>query len=135
MPTWLQCISTAHATVSSCSRRDVKRRLSIKLPAHVVDDLAHDALVRAIAAAFDGSSVGGFRSWLHTIVNRTAVDFFRRRAPPVDRAFTLRVHAHVMRLTEGERARLKALVEGHIWAVNRRYAPDSVQQTQFRHDS
>lgn len=58
--------------------RDVKRRLSIKVPKHVVDDLAHDALVKAIAAAFDGSSVGEFRSWLHTIVDRTAVDFFRR---------------------------------------------------------
>ena len=60
--------------------RDVKRRLSIKVPAHVVDDLAHDALVRAIAAAFDGSSAGEFRSWLHTIVDRTAADFFRRAA-------------------------------------------------------
>ena len=58
--------------------RDVKRRLSIKVPKHVVDDLAHDALVKAIAAAFDGSSVGEFRCWLHTIVDRTAVDFFRR---------------------------------------------------------
>ncbi len=58
--------------------RDVKRRLSLKVPGHVVDDLAHDALVRAIAAAFDGTSVGEFRSWLHTIVDRTAVDFFRR---------------------------------------------------------
>ena len=58
--------------------RDVKRRLSIKVPKHVVDDLAHDALVKAIAAAFDGTSVGEFRSWLHTIVDRTAVDFFRR---------------------------------------------------------
>jgi RNA polymerase sigma factor (sigma-70 family) len=58
--------------------RNVKRRLSIKVPAHVVDDLAHDALVSAIAAAFDGSSVGEFCSWLHTIVDRTAVDFFRR---------------------------------------------------------
>jgi RNA polymerase sigma factor (sigma-70 family) len=58
--------------------RDVKRRLSIKVPKPVVDDLAHDALVRAIAAAFDGTSVGEFRSWLHTIVDRTAVDFFRR---------------------------------------------------------
>jgi len=58
--------------------RDVKRRLSLKVPAHVVDDLAHDALVRAIAAAFAGTSVGEFRNWLHTIVDRTAVDFFRR---------------------------------------------------------
>ena len=52
--------------------------LDARSPTHVVDDLAHDALVRAIAAAFDGSSVGEFRSWLHTIVDRTAVDFFRR---------------------------------------------------------
>jgi RNA polymerase sigma factor (sigma-70 family) len=58
--------------------RDVKRRLSIKVPSHVVEDLAHDALVRAIAAAFDGSSVGEFRNWLHTIVDRAAVDFYRR---------------------------------------------------------
>lgn len=58
--------------------RDVKRRLFLRLPAHSVDDVAHDALVRAIAAAFDGTSVGEFRSWLHTIVDRSAVDFFRR---------------------------------------------------------
>jgi RNA polymerase sigma factor (sigma-70 family) len=58
--------------------RDVKRRLSLRLPAHAIDDVAHDALVKAIAAAFDGSSQGEFRSWLHTIVDRTAVDWFRR---------------------------------------------------------
>jgi RNA polymerase sigma factor (sigma-70 family) len=58
--------------------RDVKRRVSMKVPSYVVDDLAHDALVRAIAAAFDRSSVGEFRSWLHTIVDRTVVDFYRR---------------------------------------------------------
>jgi RNA polymerase sigma factor (sigma-70 family) len=57
---------------------DVKRRLSIKVASRFVDDLAHDALVRAIAAAFDGSSIGQFRSWLHTIVDRTAADFYRR---------------------------------------------------------
>jgi RNA polymerase sigma factor (sigma-70 family) len=58
--------------------RDVKRRLSIKVPGRAIEDLAHDALVRAIAAAFDGSSVGEFRSWLHTIVDRTAADYYRR---------------------------------------------------------
>jgi RNA polymerase sigma factor (sigma-70 family) len=58
--------------------RDVRRRLSMKVPGNVLDDLAHDALVRAIAAAFDGSSVGEFRNWLHTIVDRTAADFYRR---------------------------------------------------------
>ena len=63
--------------------RDVKRRLSIRVPKHVIDDVAHDALVRAIAAAFDGSSQGEFRSWLHTIVDRTGYDWHRkaRRRP------------------------------------------------------
>jgi integrase len=32
-----------------------------------------------------------------------------------DPAFTLRVYAHVMRRSEHERERLKALVEGHVW--------------------
>jgi DNA-directed RNA polymerase specialized sigma24 family protein len=58
--------------------RDVKRRLSLRVPTRVIDDVAHDALVKGIAAAFDGTSVGEFRSWLHTIVDRTAVDFYRR---------------------------------------------------------
>jgi RNA polymerase sigma factor (sigma-70 family) len=58
--------------------RDVKRRVSIKVPSHAVDDLAHDALVKAIAAAFDGTSVGEFRNWLHTIVDRAVADFYRR---------------------------------------------------------
>lgn len=60
--------------------RDVRRRLSLRVPAHVVEDVAHDALVRAIAAAFDGSSQGEFRSWLHTIVDRAAADHFRKAA-------------------------------------------------------
>jgi integrase len=33
-----------------------------------------------------------------------------------DPAFTLRVYAHTMRRSDDERARLKALVEGHDWA-------------------
>ena len=32
-----------------------------------------------------------------------------------DPAFTLRVYGHVMRYSEGERGRLKALVEGAEW--------------------
>ena len=41
-----------------------------------------------------------------------------------DPAFTLRVYAHMMRRSEEERERLKALVEGHVWAVNGQYARD-----------
>lgn len=58
--------------------RTVRQRVSLKVPPHAVEDLAHDALVRAIAAAFDGTSVGEFRSWLHTIVDRTVADYYRR---------------------------------------------------------
>lgn len=57
---------------------DIKRRLMMKVPERAVEDLAHDALVKAIAAAFHGGSEGEFRSWLHTIVDRTAVDYYRR---------------------------------------------------------
>jgi RNA polymerase sigma factor (sigma-70 family) len=59
--------------------RDVERRMALRLPSHAVEDAAHDALVRAISAAFDGISVGQFRNWLGTIVDRTAVDWFRKR--------------------------------------------------------
>ena len=45
-----------------------------------------------------------------------------------DPAFTLRVYSHMMRRSEDERERLKALVEGHVWAVNGQYAPDSAPQ-------
>lgn len=59
--------------------RDVERRMALRLPRWAVEDAAHDALVRAVASAFDGSSRGEFRKWLGTIVDRTAVDWFRRR--------------------------------------------------------
>jgi len=52
-----------------------------------------------------------------------------------DPAFTLRVYSHVMRRSEEEREWLKALVEGHVWAVNGQYAPDSAPQAHFRSDS
>jgi RNA polymerase sigma factor (sigma-70 family) len=58
---------------------DVKRRVKLKVAPEAVDDITHDALVKAIAAAFDGTSIGEFRAWLHTIVDRTIVDFYRRK--------------------------------------------------------
>jgi len=56
---------------------DVKRRVRLKVPDRFVDDLARDALVKAIGAKFDGSAVGEFRSWLRTIVDRTIADHYR----------------------------------------------------------
>jgi RNA polymerase sigma-70 factor, ECF subfamily len=58
---------------------DVERRMALRLPRWAAEDAAHEALVRAVASAFDGTSEGEFRSWLGTIVDRTAVDWFRRR--------------------------------------------------------
>jgi RNA polymerase sigma factor (sigma-70 family) len=58
----------------------VKRRLRMRMPPYAVDDAAHEAMVRAVKSAFDGTSQGEFRSWLHTIVDRTRVDWFRDRA-------------------------------------------------------
>ena len=40
--------------------------------------MTSDTLVRAFVSAFDGSSVGEFRSWLGTIAERAAVDWYRR---------------------------------------------------------
>jgi hypothetical protein len=40
-----------------------------------------------------------------------------------DPAFTLRVYAHTMRRGEEERERLKALVQGHVWAAHGQREP------------
>jgi len=58
---------------------NVERRMLLRMPRWAAQDAAHDALVRAIAAAFDGTSEGEFHSWLNTITDRTAADWFRRR--------------------------------------------------------
>ncbi len=54
-------------------------QLERKLPAHVVDDVTGDVIVRAIQSAFSGHSVGEFRSWLNTITDRAIADFYRLR--------------------------------------------------------
>lgn len=59
--------------------RNVKLRLRMKVSTEAVEDLTHDAVVRAIGAAFDGTSVGEFRVWLNVIADRAVADFYRRR--------------------------------------------------------
>ncbi len=49
-------------------------------PAEGIDDVAHDALVKAIAQAFRGSSHGEFRARLHRIIDGTRADWYRRAA-------------------------------------------------------
>ena len=50
----------------------------MKIPAQHVEDLTGDVIADAITSAFNGTSVGEFRSWLATITQRAIADFYRR---------------------------------------------------------
>jgi RNA polymerase sigma factor (sigma-70 family) len=54
-------------------------RARLKLPEADVEQVAGEALESAIASAFDGRSVGEFRSWLHTILSRRIADYWQKR--------------------------------------------------------
>jgi RNA polymerase sigma factor (sigma-70 family) len=58
-------------------------RARLKLPDPDVADVVSETLASAIASAFDGSSVGEFKSWLHTILSRRIADYHdaRTRTP------------------------------------------------------
>ena len=74
-----QAAKRALAFLVYCHAANVERRMLLKMPRFAAQDAAHEALVRAITSAFDGTSEGEFHSWLNTITDRTAVDWFRRR--------------------------------------------------------
>lgn len=57
----------------------VRRRVALKVPREDVDEVASRALESALTSAFDGQSVGEFRSWLHRITARRIADYHRRR--------------------------------------------------------
>lgn len=59
----------------------VRARVALKVPTREVEDVADIALVSAITSAFDGQSIGEFRSWLNTIVARRIADYHRRPQP------------------------------------------------------
>ncbi len=54
-------------------------RAGLKLPASAAEDVAGDALESAIKSAFDGQSIGEFRSWMHTILARRISEYYRSR--------------------------------------------------------
>jgi RNA polymerase sigma factor (sigma-70 family) len=62
-------------------------RARLKLPESDAEQVAGEALESAIASAFDGRSVGEFRSWLHTILSRRIADYHekRKRSVPTER--------------------------------------------------
>jgi RNA polymerase sigma factor (sigma-70 family) len=55
-------------------------RARLKLPESDVEDVVSEAIASAIVSAFDGSSVGEFRSWLHTILSRRIADYHDARS-------------------------------------------------------
>jgi RNA polymerase sigma factor (sigma-70 family) len=58
--------------------RSVEYKVGLRVPREDVDDVACDAIASALTAAFDGTSVGEFRSWLATIVKRRIADYHRK---------------------------------------------------------
>ena len=55
-------------------------RARLKLPEADVEDVVSETLLSAIASAFDGRSVGEFRSWMHTILSRRIADYHDDRS-------------------------------------------------------
>ena len=55
-------------------------RARLKLPDDDVEDVVAETLFSAIASAFDGGSVGEFKSWLHTILSRRIADYHDARS-------------------------------------------------------
>ena len=55
-------------------------RARLKLPDADVEDVVSETLLSAIASAFDGKSVGEFRSWMHTILSRRIADYHDDRS-------------------------------------------------------
>jgi RNA polymerase sigma factor (sigma-70 family) len=55
-----------------------RARLKLRTEADA-EEVAAEAVAGAIASAFDGRSVGEFRSWLHTILSRRIADWWQGR--------------------------------------------------------
>jgi RNA polymerase sigma factor (sigma-70 family) len=55
----------------------VSARVRRRVPAHLVEDMAAEALIEAIASVFSGATIKEFHKWLNVIVQRTIADFYR----------------------------------------------------------
>jgi RNA polymerase sigma factor (sigma-70 family) len=61
-----------------------RARLKLRTEADA-EEVAAEAIASAIASAFDGRSVGEFRSWLHTILSRRIADWWELREQKLDK--------------------------------------------------
>ena len=61
-------------------------RARLKLRSHAdAEEVAAEAIASAIVSAFDGKSVGEFRSWLHTILSRRIADWWEAKEQKLDK--------------------------------------------------
>jgi len=56
---------------------NVQYRVAMKVAPESVEDVAKSVLLSALSSPFDGGSVGEFRKWIGTIVQRRIADFHR----------------------------------------------------------
>lgn len=61
-----------------------RARLKLRSEADA-EDVAAEAIASAIVSAFDGKSVGEFRSWLHTILSRRIADWWEAKEQKLDK--------------------------------------------------
>jgi RNA polymerase sigma factor (sigma-70 family) len=61
-----------------------RARLKLRSEADA-EEVAAEAIASAIASAFDGKSVGEFRSWLHTILSRRIADWWEAKEQKLDK--------------------------------------------------
>jgi RNA polymerase sigma factor (sigma-70 family) len=61
-----------------------RARLKLRTEADA-EEVAAEAVASAIVSAFDGKSVGEFRSWLHTILSRRIADWWDAKEQKLDK--------------------------------------------------
>jgi RNA polymerase sigma factor (sigma-70 family) len=61
-----------------------RARLKLRSDADA-EEVAAEAVASAIASAFDGKSIGEFRSWLHTILSRRIADWWEAKEQKLDK--------------------------------------------------
>ncbi len=80
------CAKTGLAILCYRHLDDVKRRISIRVPAKDVEDTAMTVMLAALQSTFDGTSIGEFVNWLQ-----------QDRRPPRDRRLLARPGAQAGR--------------------------------------
>lgn len=100
-------------------------RVRRKVPAHLVEDVAAEALVEAISSAFAGTTIKEFHKWLNVIVQRCIADFYRG---PRGRQLELDREAatHFTVGTEGEEVVVEVADEGGFGEAEAQQIVDSV---------